>query len=32
MLIGEFDYPDPKDNGEIRHVRIVPLYAVGKIL
>ena len=28
---GEFDYSDPKDNGEIRHVRIVPLYAMGMI-
>ena len=28
---GEFDYADPNDNSEIRHVRIVPLYAVGKI-
>ena len=28
---GEFDYSDPQDNSEIRHVRIVPLYAVGKI-
>ncbi|MBQ8957401.1 MAG: ATP-binding protein [Bacteroidales bacterium] len=28
---GEFDYSNPQDNGEIRHVRIVPLYAMGKI-
>lgn len=28
---GEFNYSDPLDNGEMRHVRIVPLYAVGKI-
>ncbi len=28
---GEFDYSDPKDNSEIRHVRIVPLYAMGMI-
>jgi len=29
---GEFNYSDPQDNGEIRHMRIVPLYATGKIL
>ena len=28
---GEFNYSDPLDNGEMRHVRIVPLYAVGKV-
>ena len=28
---GEFKYSDLQDRSEIRHVRIVPLYAVGKI-
>ena len=28
---GEFNYSDPQDNSEIRHVRTVPLYAVSKI-
>ena len=28
---GEINYSDPLDNGEMRHVRIVPLYAVEKI-
>ena len=29
---GEFNYSDPQDNGEIRHVSILPLYATGKKL
>jgi hypothetical protein len=28
---GKFSYVDNADNGEVRHVRICPIYAVAKI-
>ena len=28
---GEFDYVDNEDNGEVRYVRICPIYAVSRM-
>ena len=28
---GKFDYVDNEANGEVRHVRICPMYAVAKM-
>ena len=28
---GKFDYVDKEDNGEVRHIRICPIYAISKL-